>query len=159
MHTVPLTTALIPAAASANASAFRADELFVWLQPRMHLNPDAIRHNATIKLRQRLNTPGVVVRVAVSDDNDPWWDESVGEEVLGYAVWERLGVQDGKIDEKVWGKDTLWKSELLEPALRRDSMRTRREQGQVLTRRDRIRKKSSTLRTPLRKLPPNRYII
>jgi len=26
----------------------------------------------------RLNSPGTIVRVAVSDDQDEWWDESVG---------------------------------------------------------------------------------
>lgn len=53
-----------------------------------------------------MNQPNVAVRVMVSDDNDEWWDEGVGSEVLGYAIWERNGS-----GEEIWGGDGWLKSE------------------------------------------------
>lgn len=104
----------------------------------MELNPDGLRHHAAIKLRQRYNTPGIHIRVAISDDNDSFWDESKGPQVLGYAVYERSGKlkSDDLLDEGLWGRDGVFKSEF-EKCLRRGLG------SRMLIGCDRIGKKSS----------------
>ena len=55
--------------------------------------------------------PGCAIRVIVSDDTDDWWDERVGSEVLGFALWERVGKE--AFDGEAWGKDGWMKRTLL----------------------------------------------
>ena len=110
MHTVPLTLAMLPDTATAGALAFAEDSVFKILHPRLQKYPDAYRLHFVRVLRQRLHKPGLVVRVAISDDNDEWWDEKVGEEVLGYAVWARNGKKD-RWNKDIWGRDGFWKRE------------------------------------------------
>ena len=106
MHLVPLTLDLIPACATAGADAFADDNLFLFLRPHKFRYPTYLRSHFVRVLHQRINSPGLLGRVAVSDDNDDWYDESVGSEVLGYATWERHGKN---IDHKIWGKDSIGK--------------------------------------------------
>ena len=106
MHLVPLTRDLIPACATAGANAFAEDNLFLFLRPHKFRYPTYLRSHFVRVLHQRLNTPALVGRVAVSDDNDEWFDESVGSEVLGYATWERRGKD---FDQKFWGEDSVGK--------------------------------------------------
>lgn len=118
MHITTLTTQLLPSVATLGALAFADDELFAFLRPGLHRYPGYLRAHFARKLRLELNRPDVAVRVMVSDEGDGWWDERVGEEVLGYAVWERNGNGNGngkREDEGCWGGngdgDGWWKSE------------------------------------------------
>ena len=111
MHTVPLTSDLIPSCATLSRAAFADDELFEWLRPHRFTYPAHWQQSLVNSLHMRMNTPRLAVQVAVSDQEDDWWDESVGSEVLGYAVWERNGKCSE--DQAVWGEDGLGKSEQL----------------------------------------------
>jgi hypothetical protein len=109
MHTVPLTPDLISACATLTRAAFADDELFEWLLPHRFRYPEHWQQSLVNRLHKRMNSPGIVVLVALSDQEDEWWDGSVGPEVLGYTVWERNG--KGGQDQAVWGRDGLAKSE------------------------------------------------
>ena len=104
MHLIPLTTDLIPACATAGANAFADDNLFLFLRPHKFRYPTYLRSHFVRVLHKRLNAPGLVGRAIVSDDNDKWYDESVGGEVMGYALWERRG---NAFDHKFWGEDSI----------------------------------------------------
>ena len=79
------------------------------LHPYQVEYPTRLREYFVRVLRRRLSTPGTVTRVMLSDDNDEWWNERDGEQVLGCAVWKRNGREESA--EEVWGKDTWEKGE------------------------------------------------
>ena len=106
MHLVPLTRDLIPACATAGANAFADDNLFLFLRPHKFRYPTYLRSHFVRVLHKRLNAPGLVGRAVVSDDNDEWYDENTGSEILGYATWERRG---NDFDRKFWGEDSIGK--------------------------------------------------
>lgn len=108
MHTVALTPSLLSPVATVGALAFANDELIAFLRPRQALYPTKLREHFLRKARLGMNRPDVAVRVMVSDDSDEWWDERVGSEVLGYAIWERNGSE-----REGWGRDGWLKSEFL----------------------------------------------
>ncbi|MCJ1243858.1 hypothetical protein MMC30_001055 [Trapelia coarctata] len=107
MHIVPLSPSLISPCAAVTRAAFGDDELFEWLLPHRFTYPAHWQQSVVNRLHMRLNSPGMMVRVALSDKEDEWWDESVGSEVLGYTIWERNG--KWREYEAVWGKDGLAK--------------------------------------------------
>ena len=109
MYITALTPSLIPHCATATRAAFGPDELFEWLLPHRFTFPAHWQRALVNRFHMRLNSPGQVVQVALSDEEDEGWDESVGSEVMGYTVWERNG--EGKWDEEVWGRDGWGSSE------------------------------------------------
>jgi hypothetical protein len=86
MHSISLSTDLIPDCARVCSAAFFEDELFQWLRRHLDKYPYALKDAFVLGLHQRLNQPGMAAKVCVSDDNDSWWDEAVGSEVLGVAL-------------------------------------------------------------------------
>ncbi|MCJ1484509.1 hypothetical protein MMC06_004680 [Schaereria dolodes] len=105
MHLTPLTPAHLPSCATLTANAFLDDNLFTYLNPRRHAYPAYFRQYFLRLLRFELNQAGTALRVCVSDDADGWWDESVGEEVLGWALWEWHGEERGSREGDVWAVD------------------------------------------------------
>ena len=106
MHTVPLARSHIPSLATLYSSAFRDDELFRWLQPNLSARPRAIEQWAAQQLRQDLCASDVAVRVAVSDEEDEWWDGGLGE-IMGYAIWQREGKWNEEMRDEEKG---IWRT-------------------------------------------------
>ena len=107
MHLATLTADLIPACATAGALAFEEDELFAFFRPQRHQYPGRLRDDFVLSLHKHLNSPEVIIKIVLSDDDDKWWDDQIGSEILGYAVWMRSG-QGGKAG--CWGEDNWRKS-------------------------------------------------
>ncbi|MCJ1475484.1 hypothetical protein MMC13_004147 [Lambiella insularis] len=115
MHTFPLTVnhpllnAYLPKLGPIAASAFLDDEYLNFLMPGIKQYPLAFERTFMDRIKVRLYGKHSVVRVAVSDDSDAWWNEEVGEEVLGFSTWDRNGTLTAE-EENVWGRDSLAKS-------------------------------------------------
>jgi hypothetical protein len=82
-----------PAVATIADDAFHQDELFQWLYPYYDKYPNDLRRWWLIRLKQRLNEPGVHVFVAEQEN-----------EVVGYAIWRRVG-EDSEAEK--WQQDSL----------------------------------------------------
>jgi hypothetical protein len=82
-----------PAAATIADEAFHNNKVFCWLFPYYDQYPNELRRWFLLRLKQRCVEPGVYVFVAEE-----------GDEILGYAVWKRLG-QDSEAAK--WQQDSL----------------------------------------------------
>ena len=67
------------------AEAFWDDPMVNYTNPFKSDSPEHFFIFAANLVRDRLVDPHTVTRVCVSDDNDPFYDEKVGEELLGYG--------------------------------------------------------------------------
>jgi len=85
MHTKPLTEEHVSQLPFLATKAYDKTDLMVFLMPGMFDHPDAYRHYWVKRHANFQNSPGTVTRVCVSDDNDEWYTDEVGEELLGYG--------------------------------------------------------------------------
>ena len=112
MHLVTLPDSLAPELPSLSVAAFEDVPFINFLRPKHREYPEYLRQHVAWKIRLKRNQPRNVIKVCLSDDSDEWWDEEVGAELLGYAVWDRRGKMDPK-DGGIWGNDSLSKSTFL----------------------------------------------
>lgn len=113
MHTTPLSRSHIPAIPLIASTVFSSAPHYLFLRPRHPTHPDRAYAHYLQKLLLRVTSPNTVIRVCVSDDSDPWWDDSVGEQLLGYAMWSRDGHDDASVgnEDGAWKEDRWWMSE------------------------------------------------
>lgn len=105
MHVRPITRSDLFAVTNIAFDAFKEDEFFGWLNPGRDKYPGDMRRNQSIRLRERLVTPGQHGYVAVTDQEDPDWDGE--EKVVGFAFYIRSA---GDEAAEKWRADTLFNS-------------------------------------------------
>jgi hypothetical protein len=113
MHTVPVTLAHIPYCADIASRAFADAPHMRYLRPRGADFPERAYYFYLRRILQRYASPDAQLRVAVSDDSDPWYEEAAGAQVLGYAIWLRTwgeGESKEEVGEGMWSEDSLAKS-------------------------------------------------
>ena len=105
MRVRPITRYDLPMATDIAFDAFKEDALFEWLNPRLDMYPGDMRRNQSIRLRERIVTPGQHGFVAVTDPEDPEWDGQ--EKVMGFAFYIRTA---GDKAGTKWHSDTAFNS-------------------------------------------------
>jgi hypothetical protein len=94
MHTKPLTDEYVAQIPYLATKAYDKTALLLFLMPGMSEHPDAYRYYWTKRHACYQNSPGTVTRVCVSDDNDEWYTDDVGEELLGYGTFFASATRD-----------------------------------------------------------------
>lgn len=104
MHIRPLQSSDVPYTADVQAAAMTDDSLFEWLYYRRREYYQTYRDHALRRHKVRLNAPGNVSFVAVTDEGDE--EGSSGGRIVGFAAWVRIG--DGPVARNWWKRNESW---------------------------------------------------
>ncbi|KAI9840231.1 MAG: hypothetical protein M1838_004152 [Thelocarpon superellum] len=98
MHIRPATHADLSSLATIGALAFKDDGLLQWLYPGGVEHPEDFRGVFLHRLHERMATPGIVIMVMETDEDDADWDGT--GRIVAYTNWERRG--DDGVAKRWW---------------------------------------------------------